>query len=140
MSISNTKLGLIHVAKHQLHMSDEAYRALLQNSAGVNSAKCLDGAGFEQLMDRFEALGFKSERKKRNFGHRPGMATPKQLELIVRMWKQYANEQNEKALNHWLESKFKVSNIRFMNSAVAGKAIVALKHMTARGKQKAAQA
>ena len=140
MAVSNKKLGLIHVAKHQLHMSDEVYRALLQNSAGVDSAKYLDGAGFEQVMDRFEALGFKSERKKRDFGHRPGMATPKQLELIVSMWKQYANKPNEKALNHWLENKFKVSNIRFMNSAVAGKAITALKRMTARGKQKVAQA
>ncbi|WP_029132698.1 regulatory protein GemA [Sedimenticola selenatireducens] len=134
MSISNAKLGLVHVAKNQLHMSENAYRTLLRNTAGVGSAKELDSRGFEQVMGRFEALGFKSLRCKRNFGHRPGMASPKQLELIVGLWKQYANDPSERSLNHWLERRFHASNIRFMSLDVAGKAIVALKRMTSRSK------
>lgn len=140
MTISKAKLGLVHVAKNQLHMSEDAYRTLLRNTAGVDSAKDLGSSDFERVMARFKSLGFQSLRSKRSFGPRPGMASPKQLDLIMGLWNQYADNPGENSLNHWLEHRFHISNTRFMNSEVAGKAIVALKRMTSRSKKKATRA
>jgi phage gp16-like protein len=58
--IGNREKALIHVAKGQLGMSEDDYRAML-GSVGVTSSKDLDHMQFEDLMKRFEAGGFKSK-------------------------------------------------------------------------------
>lgn len=50
---------LIHTARRALSMSDEAYRALLQRVAGVESSKNLNPLGVARLIREFERLGFK---------------------------------------------------------------------------------
>ena len=53
------QLALIHVAKKELALSDEDYRAIL-GQYGVSSSKDLTMAGFEKVMTHMERLGFKS--------------------------------------------------------------------------------
>ena len=53
------QLALIHVAKKELALSDEDYRAIL-GQYGVSSSKDLTIAGFEKVMTHMERLGFKS--------------------------------------------------------------------------------
>lgn len=134
MGISREKLSLIHVAKAKLGMAEEDYRAQLRDMAGVDSAAALDDAGFERLMQRFEALGFQSNRAKRGYGRRPGMATPAQVEYIRHLWTEYTGGDNEASLNHWLEHSFGVTALRFVDEDVAGDALTALKAMVARRK------
>jgi hypothetical protein len=134
MGISREKLSLIHVAKARLGMAEEDYRALLRDVAGVDSSSSLDDAGFERLMLRFEALGFQSNRAKRGYGRRPGMATPAQVEYIRSLWTEYTGSDNETSLNHWLENSFGVTALRFADTEVAGDALTALKAMVARRK------
>jgi hypothetical protein len=54
------RLAVIHVAKKQLGLDDEAYRAVL-SGAGVYSARDITaGAQFNTVMGAFAAPGFKS--------------------------------------------------------------------------------
>lgn len=57
------KLAQIHVAKKQLDMDDDSYRALLQRAAGVRSASDLDWQGFVAVLDELQRLGFKPSYK-----------------------------------------------------------------------------
>jgi len=51
--MDNKKLALIHIIKKELNLTDEEYRAILQEAAGVSSAKDLDGQKFRKLMNYF---------------------------------------------------------------------------------------
>lgn len=59
MSISKGVLSKIHIAKQQLRMDDESYRALLRRVAGVESSKDLNSRQAGRLMVELERLGFK---------------------------------------------------------------------------------
>lgn len=47
------KLALIHIIKKELNLSDAEYRNILQEAAGVRSAKELDRLSFRKLMNYF---------------------------------------------------------------------------------------
>jgi len=51
--MDHKKLALIHIIKRELNLSDETYREILQQAAGVKSAKDLDAAKFRKLMNHF---------------------------------------------------------------------------------------
>lgn len=130
------KIVIIHVAKQQLHMTDEDYRALLMQTAGVNSSKGLNEAGFRAVMSRMEKLGFTRKWSKAaptaTYGKRVGMATPAQVSSIVRLWTRWHGREDTRALGHWLERSFHVSDLRFVDAPTAQKAIEGLKAMLAR--------
>lgn len=134
MKISVKQIQVIHVAKSKLGLSDDDYRDILRNAAGVASSTDLGEAGFEAVMFRFQQLGFTSTWNQANYGYRPKMATPRQTAMIRKLWGQFTNGQGtEASLGHWLESKFKVSALRFLPSEKASKVIGALKAMAANG-------
>ncbi len=131
MSIPSARKALIHVAKHQLQMADEDYRALLHRAAGVSSSVELDEAGFEKVMTEFERMGFRSTKGRAQKGRREGMATPAQIGKIHSLWKGYTGMDDDLKLGHWLEKHFHVSHVRFLGSWPAGKAIAILTKMNA---------
>lgn len=131
MAISKRKIGLLHVAKQQLGLSEADYRQVLRDAAGVSSAGDLDEDGFRHVLDRFQSLGFQTSRQRRSYGHRAGMATPAQLEYIRGLWRQYTGG-HDAGLEHWIESDFGVSALRFLDQQTAGKALTALKAMSTR--------
>lgn len=131
MSISKERKAVIHVAKHQLRMADEAYRALLARAGGVSSSAQLDEAGFAAVMTEFERLGFRSVRSRTQAGHREGMATPAQLGRIIALWKRYSGNYDDLCLGRWLEKHFHVSHVRFLEGGRAGKCIAVLEKMNA---------
>ena len=151
--VSSKQIALIHVAAHQLGMSDVDYRALLMGAAGVRSASDLDAAGFKAVLRRFEALGFAKGKARRagvpaaapapvppQYGERWGMATPAQVDTIRGMWRTWyegSDEDSARALRHWLERHYQVSDLRFCDVTTAQKAIEGLKAMSGR-KQRAA--
>ena len=91
--ISNAQLAVVHVAKKQLLLHDEEYRALLKAECGVESASDLDNAKFDRLMKRFEKLGFtstaKARKRARNVRQPAGVITPDQQTLIATLYGQY---------------------------------------------------
>ncbi|SMH32078.1 regulatory protein GemA [Azospirillum agricola] len=130
MPLSRNKIAVIQVARQQLGLTEEDYRSLLRNYGGVASSKDLSDDGFEAVMFRLSQLGFRSTWNRANLGYRADMATPRQVAYIRRLWKDYTNGTGDDAsLGKWLESKFKVSSVRFIPAANAQKIITALKSM-----------
>lgn len=131
--LDTTKLGLIHVAKKQLALSEEDYREILDAAAGVKSARELTPGGFEAVMSHFELLGFKSTSASRGYGQRRNMATPAQVHAIRQGWAAYTGgEGTEAQLNAWLHAKFGISALRFLDRWTVGKALHALRCMNRR--------
>ncbi|UXZ55806.1 regulatory protein GemA [Halomonas sp. 7T] len=63
--ISKGKLAQIHIAKAQLGLSDEDYRAILARTAGVSSAKELTNRTIGGVMFEFRRLGFEPKPAKK---------------------------------------------------------------------------
>ncbi|WP_159585850.1 regulatory protein GemA [Chelativorans xinjiangense] len=132
-SIQPKKIALLHVAKRQLGLDDDAYRDILKRWGGVETSRELEPLGFEKVMICLKELGFQSTGAKRNFGDRPGMATPPQVALIRRLWAQYdPDDQGEAHLNAWLHKYHHVSVLRFVSAEKAASVIPALKAMVGR--------
>ena len=71
MSIRNAALSKIHIAKTQLGMVDEDYRAMLMRVAGVTSSTKLNAAGLDAVLKEMVRLGFKPVSKSKKAGQRP---------------------------------------------------------------------
>lgn len=133
MPITKRQVSLLHVAKSKLCLDDEAYRNILQNEAGVTTSTALTPKKFEMVLQHFKRLGFqRSKSTSKRLGHRPGMATPSQIDYIRGLWRTYASKADDRSLDRWLHHSFGVSSLRFADREVAGKAIIALKNMTRR--------
>ncbi|OGA99439.1 MAG: hypothetical protein A3E25_17855 [Burkholderiales bacterium RIFCSPHIGHO2_12_FULL_69_20] len=138
--MSRDKIALIHVARRELRLDEDLYRAILRDVAGVASSKDLTEAGFLALMARFERSGFKGQpgaapAKPEPLSERFGMATAAQLAYIRGLWAQWLGRPDEAALTRWVENKYHVSAIRFMDVVRAQKAIEGLKRMVARQRE-----
>lgn len=70
----NSDMVKIHIAKKQLNLSDEQYRAILAGRGGAESSKDLDHAGRQRVLDYFKTLGFKP--KAATTSKRPARPTP----------------------------------------------------------------
>ena len=141
MALAASKTRLLHVAKRQLGLPDDAYRDVLYNTAGVRSSKDLDPAGFDVVMDRFKALGFQSTSRRKPLDARGGRASPRQVQLIRHLWGVFTDSQgDDRSLGKWLDGKFKVSALPFVDGPTAKKAIGALRSMIAKKAAKAATA
>ena len=139
LALTRKQTALIHLARKQLGLSDERYRFILREMAGVETSKNLDQTGFELVMKAMMALGFRSDFTKIFYSHRAGMATPAQVSLIRTLWAEYATRDgSESALNKWLERIFKVSALRFATEEQAEKAIRVLRKMSRSAKNQAA--
>lgn len=59
-----TQLAQIHIAKKDLAMDEDAYRAMLKDVAKVTSASDLDFHGRNAVIHRMKELGWKPKRNK----------------------------------------------------------------------------
>lgn len=126
------QIALIHLAKKQLGLDEELYRSVLQGYGRAATATELDAGGFKRVMAYFTACGFRSTWTKRTFGERRGMASPRQVELIRQLWRQWSGGDDNAHLDAWIERSFHVTALRFLPSEKAAKAITALKAMAGR--------
>jgi phage gp16-like protein len=55
----NSDLAKIHIAKKQLGLTDEDYRALLQGHGRASSSSDLDHAGRQRVLIYLQSIGFK---------------------------------------------------------------------------------
>jgi hypothetical protein len=65
--LTSLQLRLIHMAYRQAGLEEEHYRLILQNVAGVASAKQLTQAGFEDVMAVLEDSGFQERGQPANY-------------------------------------------------------------------------
>jgi hypothetical protein len=138
--ITQKQMALVHVARNRLGLDEETYRAVLfRHGGGAASAKDLDLEGFDGVMSYLTACGFRSDWTQRTYGNRPGMASPSQVDLIRKLWREWSDTGDEAGLDHWLEKKFGCSALRFATPQIAHKAITGLKRMVARNRKTASK-
>jgi phage gp16-like protein len=65
------ELAKIHIAKQQLGLDDETYRAILRAICNVDSSKDLDANGRAKLLAHFKQHGFKPKLPKNGVNHHP---------------------------------------------------------------------
>eukprot|EP01037_Dinobryon_pediforme_P021832 gene21832-22807_t len=118
-AITVKQVALIHVAKRQLGLDDDSYRAILQACGRVDSAADLDAAGFHAVMAYFTACGFRSTWTQRTFGKRHAMASPQQVDMIHKLWLEWSGSDDASALNKWIERSYHVSALRFLDAATS---------------------
>ena len=131
------QLALLHVARRDLALTDDDWRGILRETAGVASSRDLDAGGVDSVLRHLETLGFTPDLAPRgkDYGWRAGMASPKQVALIRALWHQYTEGQgDDRSLGKWLHRTIKVSDIKFVTYRDAGRAITALLTMVRREK------
>jgi hypothetical protein len=129
------KLSMIHIAKKDTGIADDAYRIILDSAAGVDSAAKLEFEWqFNAIMKAFENLGFKSTQRNGKKAKRPQWTdewggTEDQRAKIEVMWQTCARNKSEKALRAFIKRIARVDHPRFLRVDLARKVILALEKM-----------
>jgi hypothetical protein len=125
-------LAIIHVAKKQLGLDEDAYRAIL-SGAGVDSAGDITtSAQFNSVMTAFTKLGFKSKGagvKYQNTaaGTNPAFISKRQEYYIRGLWALASRARDEKSLRRMVKRIGKTDDIRFLPRMAAQAVILALR-------------
>jgi hypothetical protein len=126
------KLAIIHLARKDRGLDDDAYRALLSGAAGIESAADLTTvAQFNAIMAAFSTLGFvrKPARKKLPVrqDQQGDYCSPRQLYYIKGLWELASRSKTEAALTSLLKRIAHVDDMRFLSPKAASAVILALK-------------
>ncbi|MCE1274687.1 MAG: regulatory protein GemA, partial [Chlorobiales bacterium] len=124
-------------------MDDDEYRAFL-SGWGVESSKDLTPRQSAEVVAALRKLAGQehgragARRSRRNLryddlGHRPGMASPKQLRMLEAMWmdvtRQATRESALEAYCTWLLNRFRVGRPEWIADVQVGKIKMALEQM-----------
>ncbi|MDR1507862.1 MAG: regulatory protein GemA [Treponema sp.] len=128
----NNRLAIIHVAKKQLGLDEETYRAILSGAGAGSAAEIVTSAQFNSVMAAFAALGFKSRGagvKYRNTapGTNPAFISKRQEYYIRGLWALASRARDEKSLRHMIKRIGKTDDISFLPRNAARAVILALR-------------
>ena len=116
---------LIHTARRQLGLDDEAYRAILQGSANINSSKELTSASqLNEIMMAFKNLGFQYQKKQEVI--LPNRASNAQIAYIKKLWDMGSRSKTENGLRRFIQRIAHVDDVRFLTKQQASAVILAL--------------
>lgn len=129
--IRKRELAQIHIAKQQLCIDDDTYRAMLWTVARVKSAGELDFAGRQNVLDHLKSKGFKVRPAKNVKNTRP-LASDEQSKKIRALWIDLhaagaVRDPSEKALAAYVKRMAKVSALQWLSSSQASAVIESLK-------------
>ena len=125
------KLAIIHVAKKQLGLNDDVYRAIL-SGAGVESSKDIKtDIQFNTVMSAFQQLGFKSSTRwngnRITVSGSSGMISKRQEYYIKGLWALASRVKDEASLRKIIKRIGKVDDISFLSKRSASAVILALR-------------
>ena len=143
-SIAQKKwIQILHVAKRDCGLDDEAYRAVLFRAAGVESARDIKTwKQYENALQAFYNIGFRMNSKtsiasglketdtatKRN----PAWITVRQEYYIRGLWDLASRKKDEASLRAIIKRIGGVEDLRFLMRVDAQKVILALRDITGR--------
>ncbi len=137
--IRKNELAQIHIAKKDLALDDDTYRAMLWTVARVGSSADLDFHGRKRVLQHLKARGWvnKSPRKA---GSRP-MASDDQSRMIRALWIDLHSDgalfdSSEAALASYVKRITKVEALQWLSSSEASRVIETLKKWLARYENK----
>ena len=133
-------LAAIHVAKKNLALDDETYRAIIKRitRGRTGSSGEMKASERAELLDEFRRKGFQrpaaaeQARGGKSIGIEEG-----QHRKIVAMWIELAKagvvkDSSDRALNHFVTRVTRVSHLKWLRAREANKVIEALKAMKKR--------
>lgn len=122
-------IQIIHIAKKEIGLVDEDYRAILESVAKKSSCSEMTLFELNGVLVAMQKLGFrvkKLETKKQELGWD---TSKKQLDYIKGMWELVARDKSERALYHFINRITGAAHPRFMQATDAQKVIIALRKM-----------
>ncbi|MEX1120895.1 MAG: regulatory protein GemA [Balneolales bacterium] len=136
----------IHIAKKELNLSEENYRAIL-SGFGAESSTDLNFQQAEELIKIFKEMGWKPKPKKRKqpaarvdkgwgkekyeyLEPRPGyMAAPVQLRLAEVLWRIVARNPSDAALEKFVHRQTKIKKLEWLKKKHVCAVLCALQDM-----------
>lgn len=128
-------IQLIHVAKRELRLDDETYRAALQGVCQKKSCKGMTVAELQKVLNHFEDKGFKKRAKKSKKRQSPSSSKPvkwPEIKVIRAIWIQAAKDDllkdgSEEALDKWVFRMTGVRHVGWLSYDRAFKVLESLK-------------
>lgn len=125
--IKRREIQLIHIAKGELGMDEDTYRAMLFAVARVRSSSDLDWTGRKKVLDHMKACGFKVKRSPANKN-----AIEPEYRKVRALWtslhKMGAIEHDtDEAVRAYIKRIVNVDDFRFANGHQARTVIESLK-------------
>jgi hypothetical protein len=129
-------IKLIHVAKGQLGIADEDYRAMVKSISGKDSSKDMTDHEALNLIAELEKLGFESTNQNhKNYkelnNRAPKYATDSQLRMIEAMWMSspVVRVKTREALNAFIKRIAFVDRIEWLYKSKVEKVVKAIQEM-----------
>lgn len=121
--IARSTLAKIHIARQQLGLDEDTYRAMLRSVGGVESAKDLSPASAARVLSHLERSGF---TPKGNVGRRPRVAAGRAAQLAKIEALLTDAGRSWEYIGGMVKRVCKVDAIEFCNGEMLGKLIAAL--------------
>lgn len=126
MSTRNLQLSRIHIAKKDLGLDDETYRALLARVTGVRSAKDLNPRQIAAVLAEFTRLGWESIPAKKH-GRKAPAAAPDRAKLVGKIEAFLAEAKRSWAYADGMAMRmFKVERVEWLDPGQLQKMVAAL--------------
>lgn len=122
-------IQLIHIAKSQIGISEEDYRAVLESTAKKTSCSEMSLFELDEVLKAMKKLGFKVKKLETKDNEIGWDASKEQMNYIKGMWELVARDKSDKALYNFIKRITGAAHPRFMRSANSQKVIVALRNM-----------
>jgi phage gp16-like protein len=129
-AVRSSELAQIHIAKKDLGLDDDTYRAMLFTLGRVRSAKDLDWAGRKKVLDHLKACGWKKKPPTKAGGRKLDDAP--QAKMIRGLWLELhgaglVRDPSEAALASFVKRQIGVDALQFCSGAQLARLIEALK-------------
>ena len=124
-------IQLIHIAKSQIGLSDEDYRAVLESTAKKTSCSKMTLFELNEVLKAMKKLGFKVKKLETREEEIGWDASKAQMDYIKGMWERVAHDKSDRALYKFIKRITGADHPRFMTAKDSQKVIIALRKMMA---------
>ena len=131
-------IRLLHVAKRELHLDDETYRAALMQATGKTSSKEMGIRELERVLDHFKKRGFVIKPKTKPQQHKlPVTALHPQDKKVRALWLEMhelgiVRDKSEYALSRYVKRLTGVDALNWTHKWQTSKVIESLKKWRSR--------
>jgi phage gp16-like protein len=124
------RIAKIHIAKKELALEDDSYRAMLMRVTGKSSSTHCDIAQLDAVLAEFRRLGFASAKPRAKTAHDRPLSERAYVRMIFGLWKDlkpHLTDSSHKALCSFVKRQTGIENPEWLAPEDGGAVIEALK-------------